>query len=107
MAARRSPRQLPFPPTAVTLKAFTFYPNPVTGGQTTVGKVVLTANAPAGGAVINITYNGSAFYQFVIPAGKFDGIYSQPTNATTTAQKFVFTANYNGASLSKTLTVNP
>ena len=94
-------------PTTVTLKSYTFSPNPITGGQTATAKVTLSAAAPAGGAVITIDYNGAYFYQFVIPAGATSGTYPQPTNTSTSAYALVFVANYNGASLSKTLTVNP
>ncbi len=92
-------------PTSVTIVSLAYTPNPVTGGQNTVGKVKLSAAAPAGGAVI--TLSGAVSYSFVVPAGATSATYTQPTGTVTQNTTYTFHAAYNGASVDATLTATP
>jgi hypothetical protein len=81
------------------------------GSQNSTGTVILSANAPSGGAVVNLSSSdttGATVQSSVkVPAGSNSAsfpIYSQIVSTTRTP---VITASYNGSSQSATLTVTP
>ena len=92
---------------ATVPSSLTYNPNPAYSGGYTLGTVTLTAPAPAGGATVSITNNGTTLNTVVIAAGQTSGTYEQPLSAVTTSTSYTLNAVYNGGQVSATLTANP
>ena len=92
----------PVVPTAVSLT-----PNPVVGGQNVTGTVTLSAAAPAGGALVSISVNGTAVSSFTIAATKTSGTFTLTTSVVTATTAETVGAAYNGTTATKVLTLSP
>ncbi|WP_353951119.1 putative Ig domain-containing protein [Knoellia sp. S7-12] len=102
----------PPPPTSVALVTVTLNPATLQGGQTASATVVLTAPAPAGGAVVSfLSKNAAATVPstLIVPAGVNSRVVpvfvtTNPVTATTTGP---IEATYNGVTLTTVVTVTP
>ena len=92
---------------AVVPTALSLSPNPVVGGQNVTGKVTLSAAAPAGGALVSVSVNGSAVSSFTIAAGQSSGTFTLATAAVSATTTETVGAAYNGTTVSATLTISP
>ena len=89
-------------PTAVSLS-----PNPVVGGQNVTGTVTLSAAAPAGGALISVSVNGTTVSSFTVAAGQTSGTFTLATAAVSATMTETVGAAYNGTTVTKALTLSP
>jgi hypothetical protein len=95
--------------TAVALTSVAVIPSTLTGGQSAIGSVALTAPAPAGGVVVNISSAHPAATvpsSVTVPANAGSVNFTVNTNAVGATTIGNITANYGGVSKSATLTVN-
>jgi hypothetical protein len=96
--------------TAAALKAVSISPSGVTGGQTASGMVVLTAAAPAGGIMIDLSVDDPAITvpaTVTVAAGATSAnftVNSSPVGAATTA---TITGSYDGTGKTAALAVMP
>ena len=85
-------------------------PNPVLGGNTTIGYVYLNGNAPAGGASVSLS-SGSAFagvpVSVTVPEGASSNTFNIRTTSVDTAQIATITAALNNGFQSAPLTITP
>ncbi len=94
----------------VTLSSLTLDPTILTGGKTSAGRVVLSAHAPAGGALITLSSNTP---QAIVPAsigvaaGRSGADFTVTTKVVTSAIIATITASYNGVSKTVSLTIRP
>ena len=96
----------PIPPKPVPTH-LTFSPNPVVGGQTTTATLTISTAAPAGGAAVALTVNGSSIGTDTIPAGATSNTFSVTPGAVTAVTTESWGAALNGTTITATLTVNP
>lgn len=93
-------------PTA--LRSLSFSPSTINGGAQAGGIVMLSGQAPAGGAIVTLTSNSAAVSPppsvFVNP-GSFSVSFPLQTNAVTANTSAVVTANWNGTSVQAPLTL--
>ncbi|HZU08340.1 MAG TPA: DUF2341 domain-containing protein [Pseudacidobacterium sp.] len=92
------------------LSTVSISPSTVQGGSSSQGTVTLYAAAPSGGATIGLSSGNSAATvpgSIVIPAGQTSGTFTIGTSAVNTTVAAQITANYAGASVSSTLTIQP
>ncbi len=96
---------------STTLSGFTIAPTTIISGGTATLTLTLSAPAPTGGAIINLTSsNGSAFpvvSTYMIQAGQTAGTFGDAAGTVTSATAVTITASYNGSSKQATVTVNP
>jgi hypothetical protein len=96
--------------TAPALNSLSVNPSALIGGQSATGTVTLTAAAPAGGAMINLSNANAAASvpsSVTIPAAATSTNFSVTTNSVAVSTVGNITASYNGVAKSATLTVNP
>ncbi|GIV10881.1 MAG: hypothetical protein KatS3mg020_0372 [Fimbriimonadales bacterium] len=98
-------------PTQPSLNALTLNPTSVVGGNSVTGTVTLTAAAPAGGFVVNLsssnTSAASVPSSVTVPAGATSANFTVSTRAVSSSANVTITAAANGVSRTATLTVNP
>ena len=97
-------------PPPISLTTLTLSPASVTGGATSQGTVTLSAAAPSGGKVVNLSDNSSATsvpVSITVPAGSTSTSFTITTAALTTTTTATISAVYNGVTRTATLTVNP
>jgi len=92
----------------VALSSVSATPDKVLARGSATGTVTLTAEAPAGGLVIQLWTNGSPTFvpkKVTVPAGAAKATFPVTTTATTTAAQSTITAFYKGASKTASFTV--
>jgi hypothetical protein len=85
-----------------------FSPNPVTGGQTSMGTVTLTGPAPSGGSTVTLSSSSTAVSvpaSITVPAGATSGTFTATTVAQSTGVTANISATLNGLSQNVALTV--
>ncbi len=94
----------------IGVKSVSLTPNPVTGGSSMTGTVVVERPAPAGGMTITLKDNvasATAPASVVVPAGATSKTFTVTTTAVTAIQRGSVTASANATSKSATFAVNP
>ncbi|GIV09313.1 MAG: hypothetical protein KatS3mg019_1404 [Fimbriimonadales bacterium] len=98
-------------PTQPSLNALTLNPTSVVGGNSVTGTVTLTAAAPAGGFVVNLSSSNTSIASVpssvTVPAGATSANFTVSTSAVSSSTSVTITAAANGVSRTATLTVNP
>jgi len=99
-------------PPAITITSFTLAPGSVTGGNNSVGTVVLSSAAPAAGQSVMLASNNTTAATvpagFTIAAGATSGAFNVTTLAVTVAANVSITAMLpSGSAMSGGLTVSP
>jgi thermitase len=97
-------------PTQPSLSSLTLNPTSVVGGNGSTGTVTLTAPAPSGGFVVNLSSNTSVATvpsTVTVPAGATSANFTVSTQAVSSATSVTITASAGGISRTATLTVNP
>ncbi len=93
------------------LSGFTISPTSVTGGNTATGTITLSAPAPTGGFVVNISSSNpsvaSAPSSVTVAQGQTTATFTINTASVSTQTTVTFTASANGISRQANLTVNP
>lgn len=96
---------------APALSTLTLTPATFAGGcKTSVGKVTLTAKAPAGGIVVPLTNTNPVAVvpsSVTVPAGSTSGTFTITAPAVSASQSGTVTASRGGVSRSQSLTVRP
>ena len=95
---------------SVTLSALTLNPTTVTGGSSSTGTVTLSAAAPTGGAVVNLSDNSAAATvpaSVTVSAGTTSRTFSVTTSVVASPTPITISGSFGGATRSATLTVNP
>lgn len=86
-----------------------FNPNPVTGGNATVGTITLDAAAPSNGAAVALTSSDNSIAilpaKVTVPAGKKSVTFNVTTKSVLGQKSAVVTATFNGVSVQTTLNV--
>jgi hypothetical protein len=99
----------PVPPPPPTLSSLTLNPSTVVGGvQSSTGKVMLTAPAPAGGATIVLSSSSGAANvpsSVFIPAGATSATFTVNTSIVLISTSATISASYNGTTKTATLTL--
>ncbi len=98
-------------PTQPTLSSLSLNPTSVVGGQSSTGTVTLTAAAPSGGFVVNLSSSNSAVASVpssvTVPAGQTSATFTVTTQAVSSTTTVTITATAGNVSRQATLTVNP
>lgn len=98
-------------PTQPSLSSVSLNPSTVVGGNSVTGTVTLTAAAPAGGFVVNLSSSNSSVASVpssvTVPAGATSANFTVSTSAVSSSTNVTITASANGVSRTATLTVNP
>lgn len=98
-------------PNQPSLSGLSLNPTTVTAGSPATGTVTLTAPAPQGGFVVNLTSSNTAVAtvptSVTVPAGATRASFTVSTNAVSSTTSVTITASANGVSRQATLTVNP
>lgn len=91
------------------VRALTFSPNPVKGGQSTTATLTLSAPAPAGGQVVKLFASNSASVpsSVTVPAGQTKVTFSIRTLKVSANLDVFITANINSEGLTSRLTLTP
>jgi len=86
----------------------TFSPNPVVGGNSAIGTVVLTQPAPAGGALVTLTGTGVASIppSVTVPAGATSATYPITTALPSASAAAILSACFGGHCVSNTLFIS-
>jgi hypothetical protein len=95
--------------TALQLQSFAISPFIVNGGDYSAGRVVLTANAPAGGVNVALSADSPAVTippSVTVPAGSQSAIFSIGTSHVAVRTTVHITATF-GISKTATLTIRP
>ena len=95
-------------PPAVSLSALSLSPASVTGGTSSTGTVTLSAAAPSGGKVVNLSDNSSATSEPVsvtVPAGSTSASFTITTATVTSTTTATISAVFSGVTRTATLTV--
>jgi uncharacterized repeat protein (TIGR03803 family) len=82
----------------------------VTGGNSLTGTVVLTANAPSGGAVVTLSSNGGSATvpsSVTVAAGNTSASFTVTTTSVTTTTTAVITGTLGSSSAQASLTITP
>lgn len=85
-------------------------PNPVTGGQTTTGRIVINGVAGPGGrtiAVFDNSPNATTPSTVVVPAGASQVTFPIPTTAVTSVKNVTITARVSAGEKTGTFRINP
>jgi len=93
--------------TKVVPSTLTMNPNPAFSSGETVATLTLTGAAPAGGAVVPITFNGTAYTSVTVPAGQTNANFAVAFGTVTVVSTYTLGATYNGTTITATGTVNP
>ncbi|GIV04439.1 MAG: hypothetical protein KatS3mg016_0014 [Fimbriimonadales bacterium] len=98
-------------PTQPSLNTLSLNPTSVVGGNSSTGTVTLTAAAPSGGFVVNLSSSNpsvaSVPSSVTVPAGATSANFTVSTAAVSTSTSVTITASAGGVSRTATLTVNP
>ena len=97
-------------PTQPSLSSLSLNPTSVVGGNSSTGTVTLTAPAPSGGFVVNLSSNTSVATvpsTVTVPAGATSANFTVSTQAVSSTTSVTITASAGGVSRTATLTVNP
>jgi hypothetical protein len=85
--------------------------SPVDGGSSTIGSVILSAAAPAGGSVVSLSSSNPGVAavpaSVTVVGGNVAASFTVPTSAVSTSTTAAITATFNGITRSATLTVSP
>ena len=95
---------------SVTLSTLTLNPTTVAGGSSSTGTVTLSAAAPTGGAVVNLSDNSAAATvpaSVTVSAGTTSRTFSVTTSVVASPTPITISGSFGGATRSATLTVNP
>ena len=95
---------------ATQVQSLTLSASSVTAGGSVLGTVLLTASAPAGGAVVLLSSNSTAASvpaTVTVPAGSTSATFTVSTTTVGANQTATLTASYSGSSAQATLTVTP
>jgi len=98
-------------PTQPSLSSLSLNPTSVVGGNSSTGTVTLTAPAPSGGFVVNLSSSNPSVATVpstvTVPAGTTSATFTVSTRAVSSATSVTITASAGGVSRTATLTVNP
>lgn len=98
-------------PTQPSLSSLSLNPTSVVGGNSSTGTVTLTAPAPSGGFVVNLSSSNTNVATVpstvTVPAGATSANFTVSTQAVSSATSVTITASVGGVSRTATLTVNP
>jgi hypothetical protein len=101
----------PAPPPPSTLSSLTLSPASVTGGNSSAGKVTLTAVAPAGGAQITLSSGNTAAARVpasvTVAAGATTASFTVSTSAVSASTTVTIFASFSGVTKTASLTVTP
>jgi uncharacterized protein (TIGR03437 family) len=95
---------------ATQVQSLTLSASSVTAGGSVLGTVLLTASAPAGGAVVLLSSNSTAASvpaTVTVPAGSTSATFTVSTTTVGANQTATLTASYSESSAQATLTVTP
>jgi thermitase len=97
--------------TQPSLDTLSLNPTSVVGGNSVTGTVTLTAAAPSGGFVVNLSSSNSSVASVpssvTVPAGATSANFTVSTTAVSASTNVTITASAGGVSRTATLTVNP
>jgi thermitase len=97
--------------TQPSLDTLSLNPTSVVGGNSATGTVTLTAAAPSGGFVVNLSSSNSSVASVpssvTVPAGATSANFTVSTTAVSASTNVTITASAGGVSRTATLTVNP
>lgn len=97
------------PVAPAALQSLTLNPTAVVGGGTSIGTVTLTANAPAGGAVVNLSSSrptrASVPENVTVPAGSNSASFTVTTTQRSKRVTATISAGYSGVTRSASLTI--
>jgi len=98
-------------PTQPSLSSLSLNPTSVVGGNSSTGTVTLTAPAPSGGFVVNLSSSNTSVAtvpsSVTVPAGTTSANFTVATNSVSSATSVTITAAAGGITRTATLTVNP
>jgi len=98
-------------PTQPSLSSLSLNPTSVVGGNSSTGTVTLTAPAPSGGFVVNLSSSNTNVATVpstvTVPAGATSANFTVSTQAVSSATSVTITASAGSVSRTATLTVNP
>jgi thermitase len=98
-------------PTQPSLSSLSLNPTSVVGGNSSTGTVTLTAPAPSGGFVVNLSSSNTSVAtvpsSVTVPAGATSANFTVATNSVSSATSVTITAAAGGITRTATLTVNP
>jgi hypothetical protein len=98
-------------PTQPSLSSLSLNPTSVVGGNSSTGTVTLTAPAPSGGFVVNLSSSNTSVAtvpsSVTVPAGATSANFTVSTRAVSSTTSVTITASAGGVSRTATLTVNP
>lgn len=98
-------------PTQPSLNTLSLNPTSVVGGNSATGTVTLTAAAPSGGFVVNLSSSNpsvaSVPSSVTVPAGATSANFTVSTTAVSASTNVTITASAGSVSRTATLTVNP
>ncbi|MCX7925686.1 MAG: S8 family serine peptidase [Fimbriimonadales bacterium] len=98
-------------PTQPSLDTLSLNPTSVVGGNSSTGTVTLTAAAPSGGFVVNLSSSNpsvaSVPSSVTVPAGATSANFTVSTSAVSSSTSVTITASAGSVSRTATLTVNP
>jgi hypothetical protein len=95
---------------SITLSSIMLNPTSVVGGASSTGTVTLSAAAPSGGAVVNLSSSASAAAvptSVAVPAGATNATFTVSTSVVTASTPVTVTASYAGSSKTAALNVTP
>jgi thermitase len=98
-------------PTQPSLSSLSLNPTSVVGGNSSTGTVTLTAPAPSGGFVVNLSSSNTSVAtvpsSVTVPAGATSANFTVATNPVSSVTSVTITAAAGGITRTATLTVNP
>ncbi len=98
------------PGTPIAPSSLTFSPSAVIGGGTTTGTVMLSGQAPSGGAILSLTSDNSALQvppTIVVPSGASTTTFIVSSSTVSVIETATITLSYNGLSKSQLVTLKP
>ena len=104
------PTSPPPPPPVASLGTLSANPNSVVGGSPATGTVTLTAGAPAGGAIVNLSAASPAVTvpgSVTVAANASSANFPIGTSSVATTTATSISASYNGVTRTAAFTVNP
>ena len=94
-------------PTTVQLSSLTVTPNPVSSSGFLTATVTLSAAAPAGGAAVSFSQNGTFLGYLTVPAGSTSKSLMFFPPQVTSATAYTYSSYYNAVAKTVTVTVSP
>ncbi len=97
-------------PMSITLASLILNPANMIGGTSSTGTVTLSAAAPSGGAIVNLSSSASAAAvpaSVAVAAGATSATFTVNTSAVTASTSVTVTASYAGSSKTAALNVTP